>query len=162
MGQDHGHFLCRTSLTCWLLNSQGDTMKRFGLLAAVFITYSIGPLLLRGAASTAYAVSPSCPSSILLGEIFAPEPIPATTCYASQNCSDGSTISCSCPDLGSCTASYEAVDCDCTPDPDYHYTCPEPPPTCPQEGASCVKNLDCGTCMGAACFCSSRRCVCIA
>lgn len=55
--------------------------------------------------------------------------VEASSCYASRTCWDGSSVSCSCPGTGSCSSSPQAgsaggrVDCDCTPNPDYHYVC---------------------------------------
>lgn len=95
-------------------------------------------------------------TKVLLSDILMPEPTFTSSCSASRYCWDGSIIQCSCP-TGSCTSSssgFGSVHCDCTWNPDYYYTCPDPNPC--QSGLRCTNSDQCGT--DGVCF--SARCVC--
>ena len=81
----------------------------------------------------AVAALPDLPADGECDQLFTPVPagegIGAMSCTATWYCETGygSMISCHCPGAGTCTsgpASHGFVSCDCTPDPDYYYSCP--------------------------------------
>lgn len=85
------------------------------------------------------------------------EPAPAVSCGESVVCNDGTSVSCSCPRGGVCTANYNGVDasvsCQCSGSSTVNYTyCGAT--ICTQESCNnYCGGPNSGACMGGTCHC---------
>lgn len=149
--------------------------RNLSFVAVLALALLAAPAALADAAPAAPVIAPApdapaaavggpalCPTTDPLGNPAAePTYVSAGPCFVQRQCDDGSTISCngasSCSSGPGTGGGYVTCDGATTWCPT-----PPPPPTCPQEGQPCSAHKNCGTCLGAACFCSSNRCICLA